>query len=114
MARRSSPVFPSRWVEILDNVHHALIQADAAAARSAETLDGALGVEPALDDANGEQPVAKLEEQLRKLADCAAQAAGTVTETEALLADSETALRQWLAQSAAIRGNLAKQAADSV
>jgi hypothetical protein len=107
----SLPILPERWGAILDSVQQAMAQADAEAARSASVLES-----PAPDwaESSWQQRLAELEEQARQLHACATRAELAAGEVEAALQASETALRQWLDRSEAVRRNLANPAAGSV
>jgi hypothetical protein len=114
MSSISSGVLPACWAEILDNVEKALDQAEAEALRSAQALEAALASATMRSDVGEHPGLAQLEEQQHRLAVGAAAADQVVAQVEATLAESEAALRRWLAEVAAIRRKLAKDDANSV
>lgn len=112
----SAPVIPASWTEILDNVHQALVQAGAEAARLGEALESAAG---ALPDAEAraaawQQTLAGLGEQLGRLQNGPAAAQRVMAESEALLQQNKEALEQWLAAAEDLRRKLANPAPVSV
>jgi hypothetical protein len=116
MATVSSTILPGSWTEILDNVQKALAQAESEAIRSVQALESAIAAEGGNlpEDFERQQGMDDLDQQFSRLEECAGEASRTVAETEAALARSEEALRQWLAMAEAIRRKLANQAGVSV
>jgi hypothetical protein len=109
MAPVSSPALPASWATILENVQQAITQAQAEAVQTAQTLDAALATDAGglPDDTAWRRSMEQLEEKFRQMKDCTARADQQAQEAEQALAQSEEALRQWLALAEAIRRKLA-------
>ena len=116
MAPVSSPALPASWVTILENVQRAINHAQSEAAGTAQALDAALAAEVRAlpDDRDWQRGMAQLEQKFRLIQECTARADQQAQETEQALAQSEEALRQWLALAEAIRRKLANAGRFSV
>jgi hypothetical protein len=110
--RRSStsrPILPADWTEVLGRVQRTLEEADAAAAKRLETLEGcsdsghsptglASDLAPRLEEVRG---------RVDSLGNYIDRAARTVSDADVALAAGEDALQTWLQASEAARRKLA-------
>jgi hypothetical protein len=111
MPTQSATVLTSDWSEILDNLQQALARAEAEAVRSLEApVLAPAGAEPIEPAAYTDQ----LAGYRRQLASGVARADLLAAEAEAVLKESEEALRRWLDHVQSIRGKLAKAVAGPV
>ncbi|MBY0526056.1 MAG: hypothetical protein K2R98_21860 [Gemmataceae bacterium] len=106
----SFPTLPPAWTEMLDGVARALVQTEAEVARTEHALPPSAPVAETTEFPHPDP----LAERLHRLQDCVAQAEQTAAQAEAALQLCEEGLKHWLTQAEAIRGKLAKHAADAI
>ncbi len=109
MPATSGPLLPPSWLQVLGTIEESL----------AETVRRTSGAEPAPIDPTGRdaawrEALARLDDRLAALDDCAARAARAAAAADAALADGATGLDGWLGATRAARRKVADGAAGAV
>ena len=106
-ASTSRPILPADWTEVLERVQQTLEEADAAAAKRAEGLNGNIDPSGGLPSRLASD-LEQMRERLDKLSSYLDRATGTVSDADVALGAGEEALRTWLQASEASRRRLAE------